>query len=104
MNPSRTEPGPPLVKALAELMNRPAPIAPPLGVVSIVETQLEGSKHSHSNHLHMSALQITLEVVLLAILSDCVGVCARSTMVPSVMPIFAIHDVLFVLQTHGRGV
>ena len=61
--PMSTDPGPPVWKALPELINKPAPIAPPLQDAG--QSALQGSVWSlHGNHLHVSALQITMKYVL----------------------------------------
>lgn len=43
MKPRSTEPGPPLWKALAELTNRPAPIAPPLYAYVSMQTTIRST-------------------------------------------------------------
>lgn len=58
-----TEAGPPVVKELAEPMNRPEPMAPPLKrLVMFSQRKL----HLHSDELHVSTLQITVQRILVA--------------------------------------
>lgn len=61
-----TEAGPPEVKAPAEPMNKPEPIAPPLQEsVSILSNAVR--TNVHSNELHVSALQITMQRPLITL-------------------------------------
>ena len=63
MKPRSTEAGPPLWNAFPEPMNRPAPIAPPLRAhVSIYKAF--SALSLHGNHLHVSALQVAMQLVL----------------------------------------
>ena len=63
MKPRSTEPGPPVWKALPELTNRPAPMAPPLSH-NLVHRRRSSVLNLHGNHLHVPALQVLVKPIL----------------------------------------
>lgn len=105
MNPRSTDPGPPCVKELEEPMNKPAPIAPPLSSVSVQKIKISG--YRHGNHLHVSTLEVAMEIVLLPGFHDDVRKRARPIIsgLDAFLvrhPIVAVLD-RFVLMAHCCG-
>lgn len=74
MKPMRTEAGPPVWKAEPELMNRPAPMAPPLQWVVSMESVGVVKEDLHGNHLHVAALQRALELTLVRVDHGNIGI------------------------------
>lgn len=65
MKPKRTDPGPPVSKAPALLTKRPAPMAPPLGLCQSVLLLVCLDRCSHGNHLHVTTLEVTVQLGLI---------------------------------------
>lgn len=68
IKPTSTEPGPPVVKALAVETKRPAPMAPPLGWSQRVPFHPFVHPYIHGDHLHVSPLQVAMQLAWLFIM------------------------------------